>query len=172
MGRIISRAVDLSDKTYGRLKVLKRVGTKHECALWLCRCYCGTHTEVSSLQLNRTRKPTRSCGNCNDHEKYHTEWLAWRNMQERCYNINNKDYTNYGARGITVADFFRADFFNFFEEVGFKPTPAHTLDRVNNEANYEPGNVRWATRHEQNNNKRNVHLHIKEILNRVNTNNS
>lgn len=80
------------------------------------------------------------------------EYVAWDHMMQRCSNQNHPRYKDYGGRGITVCEKWR-DFRNFLKDVGVAPV-GHTLDRINNDGNYEPGNVRWATYREQNNNKR------------------
>ena len=85
-------------------------------------------------------------------------YSAWRNMLRRCSDPRDKDYHKYGARGIKVCDRW-LDFSNFIADMGARP-PGMTLDRwPNNDGNYEPGNARWATVREQNNNTRkNVHI--------------
>ena len=84
------------------------------------------------------------------------EWVAWKNMRSRCYDPKDKRYDAYHGRGITVCQEWLESFEAFFEHVGPKPSPKHTLDRKDNDKNYEPGNVRWATHIQQNNNKRNT----------------
>lgn len=88
---------------------------------------------------------------------------AWRGMRSRCSNPNIKSYKDYGARGIKVCK--RWDKFeNFYKDMGDKPTPQHTLDRINNEKDYKPSNCRWATRAEQNlNTRRNTFLTYKGV---------
>jgi hypothetical protein len=75
-------------------------------------------------------------------------------MKQRCYNPNHHAWKNYGARGIIVCQEWLDSFLAFYDHVGHPPSPAHTIDRMNNDGNYEPGNVRWATRTEQVHNRR------------------
>lgn len=91
--------------------------------------------------------------------KLHGEKIrrSWLSMKQRCLSINNYSYHNYGARGIIVCDEWKNDFKAFYDHItGLERygEPGMTLDRKNNNGNYEPGNMRWATRHEQNLNKR------------------
>lgn len=86
------------------------------------------------------------------------EYRAWINMITRCENANAPGYHNYGGRGISVCAVWRSSFLSFLSEVGDRPSSLHSLDRIDNSKNYEPGNVRWATRSEQNRNLRTNHL--------------
>lgn len=79
-------------------------------------------------------------------------------MKQRCANPKNYAYSRYGGRGIIVCERWRSSFESFFSDLGPRPSAAHSLDRIDNNGNYEPGNVRWATREEQGNNKRNNRL--------------
>ena len=86
------------------------------------------------------------------------EYHAWRSMISRCENPKHPEYKNYGERGISVCEEWRASFERFFSYVGSRPSTAHSLDRFpNNDGNYEPGNVRWALSSEQNRNRRDNH---------------
>lgn len=75
-------------------------------------------------------------------------------MIQRCHNPNNQDFGRYGGRGIVVCDRWRASFADFFADMGSRPSKAHTLDRIENNRGYEPGNVRWAVKRVQMNNTR------------------
>lgn len=81
------------------------------------------------------------------------EYQAWCHMRRRCYNKNTPQYDDYGGRGIVVCDRWNS-YALFLEDVGRAPTPNHSLDRKDTNGNYEPGNVKWSTRKEQNENKR------------------
>jgi hypothetical protein len=132
-------------------------------AFWACVCDCGTKRDV--LTSNLTRGLTRSCG-CHSKEvtsarnmvhgmsKTRPEYNAWLNMNKRCYNQNDPRFKWYGARGISVCDRWRNNFVAFFEDMGPRPSPKHSIDRENNDGNYEPGNCRWATAKQQQNNRR------------------
>jgi len=73
------------------------------------------------------------------------EYQAWWKARERCHNPGDRAFGRYGGRGIAMCDAWRADFMAFYREVGQKPSAKHSLDRIDNQRGYEPGNVRWAT---------------------------
>lgn len=83
-------------------------------------------------------------------------YTTWRNMLGRCYKQEYKAYKNYGARGISVCQEWRDSFDAFYQHMGVKPSPKHSLDRIDNDGNYEPGNVRWADTITQNHNRRGI----------------
>jgi len=82
------------------------------------------------------------------------EYIAWKAIIQRCCNQNSPHYKYYMGRGITICDEWRHDFYAFYNHIGPRPTPKHSVDRINNDGNYEPGNVRWATASQQALNKR------------------
>jgi hypothetical protein len=85
------------------------------------------------------------------------EHKAWQKMKERCYYPKSAGFKYWGGRGITVCDRWRDSFQNFIDDMGPKPSSQHSLDRINNEGHYEPGNCRWATHLEQRHNRRDSH---------------
>jgi len=82
------------------------------------------------------------------------EYYIWVSMKQRCNNPTDRKYKNYGGRGIKVCPEWQSNFARFLKDVGYRPTDQHSLERIDNDGNYEPGNVKWATKYEQVRNSR------------------
>lgn len=95
-----------------------------------------------------------SIGRYDTDGKRTSEYIAWISMRQRCYNKNHRSCKNYGGRGIKVCDRWYKSSTMFLNDMGKKPTPDHSLDRINVDGNYEPSNCRWATISDQNRNMR------------------
>lgn len=155
----MSRMVDMTGLRFGRLTVISRAGSNRRgLAKWKCECSCGNELEVMGASLRNGN--TKSCG-CSFNKSHGDaasgapEYTAWESMIARCENKRHVSWHDYGGRGIKVAPEWRRNYPAFLKYVGRRPTPQHTLDRYpNNDGHYEPGNVRWATRSEQNANQR------------------
>lgn len=147
---------------FERLTVLRK-GTpaRYGHPRWDCRCDCGK--EVTVRQSMLVAQQTKSCGclardlsvaRSTKHGMFGTpEYHAWTHMKGRCNSPSHSDYRNYGGRGISVCPAWQS-FENFLADMGLRPSPQHSLDRINNDGDYEPLNCRWATVIEQSRNRR------------------
>lgn len=126
--------------TVSKLASQLRAGRVKSCGCW--RKDRGRATAINAARARVTHGATS-----------HPLFSTWAGMRLRCENPKASCYRNYGGRGITVCDRW-LDFWNFVADMGTKPSEDHSLDRINNDGNYEPSNCRWATRREQNLNKR------------------
>ncbi len=150
---------DLTGQRFGGLVVVAAVGrNKHRAQVWLVRCDCGGTATVPTGSL-RSGNSTR-CGTCRGTHRMTgtTEWMIWQSMIQRCHNPKAKSFQGYGSRGIRVCVRWRESFENFLADVGRRPSPEHSLDRICGDGNYDPSNVRWAMPEQQARNKRNNHV--------------
>lgn len=163
MGKII----DITGRTFSRLTVICQKGKLANKPAWLCRCKCGKEVVVRGSDLRGGKHRSCGClqidsvtthGMTDGHGKRKrgrfTGYSNWTSMIQRCHNPNSTGYARYGGRGIVVCERWRNSFVAFIADVGKRPSTEHSLDRINNDGNYEPGNVHWATREIQQNNRR------------------
>lgn len=163
---------NMAGMRFGRLTVMEEFERRRSPAgksaiYWKCQCSCGKEGWVSGAALrsratqscrclmmeNLRRGAGRTHGHCvkgSETSEYH----SYRSMLGRCLDPSDRAYRNYGGRGISVHPPWVKSFAEFYKCIGPKPTPSHTIDRIDNSLGYFPNNVKWSTRREQNNNMR------------------
>lgn len=158
----MSKLIDLTGKRFSRLLVTGYSHNLNGKVWWQCNCDCGNTKAVpgDNLKLGKAR----SCG-CYRAEQLtkdrvavkredHSSYKTYFSMLARCYNTNDKGYVNYGGRGISVCEHWRESFDNFANDMGPRPSREYSIDRIDNDGNYEPSNCKWSTDKEQASNRR------------------
>lgn len=141
-----------------RRRVIKKDASPATRTQWRVECVCGIIITIPQFYMTRKGNPKTHCGCKSKTVKTlnKREYSIWTMMRRRCNDPNHVSYSHYGGRGISVCtewDTLDGGFERFFEHIGNAPSRSHTLDRIDNDGNYEPGNVRWATPTEQAANK-------------------
>jgi hypothetical protein len=156
--------LDLLGQHFGRWTVLYKLLSEPNHSIWWCICECGKHKAVRGSRLRSGE--SRSCGCLAkelsaqrirqrwDGDPSHPLYTNWTAMKNRCLNPNASVFRYYGLRGIKICDRWRESFLAFVDDMRPKPTSKHTLDRIDNDGDYEPGNCRWATQAQQLKNRR------------------
>jgi hypothetical protein len=161
---------NLSGQFFGGVSVVCYAGSQNQTSMWYCRCVCGNFFIAMSSNLQRGN--TTSCGcfhsqRCSEAHKTHgftnkqreSGYGCWASMKQRCLDPNSISYPHYGARGIKICDRWLESFKNFYADMGPRPSLKHSIERKNNDGNYEPQNCVWATGLEQAFTKSNV-IHV------------
>lgn len=152
---------ELKNKRFGKwLVVEKDLNALPDRSRWICKCDCGFTKSVMTQNLINGQSQGCGKGVCAPALKHGgrmnrtPEYAAWVCMKQRCLNPKSRNFKTWGGRGIKIHPEWINDFEKFLSHVGLRPSPKHSLDRIGNEGNYEPGNVRWALPIVQQNNKR------------------
>lgn len=159
IGKVIERLTVVGSR-------VERRGSRN-IRLWKCKCVCGNETEITD-----SSRPTKSCG-CLNRDRLASqtiygqsnsigdsrspEYHTWSGMIHRCFSDRGDDFKRYKSRGITVCERWMV-YDNFLKDMGRRPSPKHSLDRIDNDGNYEPGNCRWATKSDQAKNTRRTRI--------------
>jgi len=172
-----SHRLDLAGQKFGRWTVIEMAPSVSSRTAWKCLCSCGKSGVVRTgvLRAGHSRScgclaaesrasATRTHGATRGSDARSAGYTSWSGMKNRCRNPNSTDYESYGGRGIRVCERWLHSFENFIADMGPRPSPRHSIDRVDVNGHYEPGNCRWADPKQQKNNQRLSDDRVRRVL--------
>jgi hypothetical protein len=149
---------DLTGQTFSRLTVLSRAENIDNSTAWNCTCECGVEKVIRGNSLKTGSSKSCGCNRVTHGLTRTTEYSIWLGIKSRCANPKDKDYENYGGRGISVAKEWEDSFEQFYKDMGSRPSNKHSIDRRDNDLGYSKNNCRWADQKTQARNRRNTIL--------------
>lgn len=175
----MKKRINIIGERFYNLVVKKFYKSKGGLSYWICQCDCGKEKIIQGGHLKSNS--VKSCGclkgkmiadKIKKHNlSYSSEYKIWANMKDRCYNEKSDNYHNYGGRGIIVCKEWINSFEKFYSDMGKRPSSKHSINRIDNNGNYEPNNCCWATKTQQDRNKRNnrkvINTQTNEIFNTI-----
>jgi hypothetical protein len=168
----MAQHIEMIGRQFGRLVVIAAAAPAFKSngrprRRYVCRCQCGVEKVITGELLRSGNTQSCGCFRKEEMKRLHTkhgdttcrgpqppEYLCWSHIIQRCENQQAKDFKYYGGRGIKVCQRWRDSYAAFLEDMGRKPGPTYSIDRIDNDGDYEPGNCRWTTQSEQVRNRR------------------
>jgi hypothetical protein len=154
----MAKPLDIKGRRFGLLVAMEELPRERGMRKWQLRCDCGA-SKVALQKAFTSGGKLRSCGCDNRRSVQHglsstPEYRAWINMKTRCYDQTTPYFDTYGGRGVQVCSKWLTSFEAFYADMGRRPSEKHSIDRIDNDGNYEPGNCRWAIQKVQSRNQR------------------